>query len=124
MESRSGRNPRSARSGYVRGVAPAKRIARSYTGYAGSGYQQSGRSGLAAQSGRWNSASLAPAQGRISPSGSSESAKRRERYAATALRNAGVPEIDGYWETSGTASRNAARMNPGVGSRGSPMPKS
>jgi len=53
-----------------------------------------------------------------------DSANRRWRYPATALRRAGVPVIEGYWDTSGTASRSALRMKPGVGSRGSPIPKS
>ena len=57
-------------------------------------------------------------------SGSTVTPKRRARYPATARRRAGVPRALGYCETSGTAARSASRRKGGVGSRGSPSPKS
>src|ERR671914_276620 len=50
--------------------------------------------------------------------------KRRPHQAATASRSSGRPCASGYLDVSPTASTSAARISAGVGSRGSPTPKS
>src|SRR6266542_4669430 len=75
-------------------------------------------------SGRWKIASFAPAQASTCVSGSTATPKRRRRYPAAARLSALVPKALGYCETSGTPARSASLTNPGVGSFGSPRPKS
>ena len=70
--------------------------------------------------------SLEPCVGTTSASGSSATPKRRPTHAATAARSSGSPAADGYADTgwASSAATSAAGTNAGVGSRGSPTPKS
>ncbi len=69
-------------------------------------------------------ASLEPSVGITSVSGSSATPKRRPAHSAIAARSSGSPTALGYGASGAIAAASASRMNAGVSSRGSPIPKS
>ena len=74
---------------------------------------------------RWKIASLEPSVGSTCVSGSSAAPKRRASPAGDRLAQLGQPVAPtGRWRAARAPPTSAARMNAGVSSRGSPMPKS